>query len=105
MKTTFSDPVLFAAGVRISDEGGALALAYGHDLATPSEARIRRSGMIAHKPSILQDLELGRAMEIDALFTVPLGLARQAGVAMPTFELCAHLATQAATAAGLYRPA
>lgn len=103
MKTTFSDPVLFAAGVRISDEGGALALAYGHDLATPSEARIRRSGMIAHKPSILQDLELGRAMEIDALFTVPLDLARQVGVAMPTFELCARLATQAATAAGLYR--
>ena len=105
MMTTFADPAVFAAGVRISDEGGALALAYGHDLATPSEARIRRSGLIAHKPSILQDLELGRAMEIDALFTVPLDLAREAGVAMPTFELCARLATQAARAAGLYAPA
>ena len=104
MMTTFADPVLFAAGVRISDEGGALALAYGHDLQTSSEARIRRSGMIAHKPSILQDLELGRAMEIDALFTVPLAMAREKGVPMPTFELCARLATQAATAAGLYRP-
>jgi 2-dehydropantoate 2-reductase len=105
MMTTYSDPVLFAAGVRISDEGAALALAHGHDLATPSEARIRRSGMIAHKPSILQDLELGRAMEIDALFSVPLQMAAEKGVPMPTFELCARLATQAATAAGLYAPA
>ena len=66
---------------------------------------MKRSAMIAHKPSILQDLELGRAMEIDALFSVPLDLARQAGVPMPTFELAARLATQAARAAGLYAPA
>lgn len=105
MMTTFSDPALFAAGVRISDEGSALALAYGHDLATPAASRIRRSGMIAHKPSILQDLELGRAMEIDALFTVPLQMAAEMKVPMPTFELCARLATQAARAAGLYAPA
>lgn len=104
MMTTFADPALFAAGVRISDEGGALALAYGHDLQTPSEQRIRRSGMIAHKPSILQDLELGRAMEIDALLTVPLQMAREKGVPMPTFELCGRLATLAAQAAGLYAP-
>ncbi|MBP0464871.1 2-dehydropantoate 2-reductase [Roseomonas sp. PWR1] len=103
MMTTFSDPAVFAAGVRIAEEGAGLALAYGHDLATSAEQRIRRSGMIAHKPSILQDLELGRAMEIDALFTVPLEMAREAGVAMPTFELCARLATRAAAAAGLYR--
>jgi len=103
MMTSFADPAVFAAGVRIAEEGAALALAYGHDLATSAEQRIRRSGMIAHKPSILQDLELGRAMEIDALFTVPLALAAEKGVAMPVFELCARLATQAAAAAGLHR--
>lgn len=105
MATTFADPAVFAAGVRIAEEGAALALAYGHDLATSAEQRIRRSGLIAHKPSILQDLELGRAMEIDALFTVPLEMAREAGVAMPTFELCARLATLAGRAAGLHAPA
>lgn len=105
MKTTLSDPAVYAAAIRIADEGAALALAYGHDLATPAETRMRRSAMIAHKPSILQDLELGRAMEIDALFSVPLQMAAEAGVPMPTFELCARLATQAATAAGLYAPA
>jgi 2-dehydropantoate 2-reductase len=102
MMTTLSDPAVYAAAIRIAEEGAALAQAHGHDLATSAEQRMRRSAMIAHKPSILQDLELGRAMEIDALFTVPLALARQAGVAMPTFELTARLATQAAAAAGLY---
>lgn len=102
MKTTLAEPAVFDAAVRISEEGTALALAYGFDLNTPSEARMRRSAGIAHKPSILQDLELGRAMEIDALMTVPLEMAKDAGVPMPTFELTARLATQAARAAGLY---
>lgn len=104
MMTTLSDPAVFDAGVRIADEGAALAAAYGYDLATSGELRMRRSATIAHKPSILQDLELGRAMEIDALLTVPLLMAREAGVAMPTFELAATLATQAAAASGLYSP-
>jgi len=104
MATTFADPVLFAAGLAIAEEGAALAQAYGHALNIPAEARLRRTAAIPHKPSILQDLERGRAMEIDALFTVPLQLAAEKGVAMPTFSLCARLATQAAMAAGLYSP-
>ncbi|MEO3472811.1 2-dehydropantoate 2-reductase [Roseomonas sp. CAU 1739] len=105
MKATLADGAVFDAGVRIADEGAALARAYGFDLATSGESRMRRSADITHKPSILQDLELGRAMEIDALLTVPLLMAQEAGVAMPTFELVARLATQAATASGLYTPA
>ena len=104
MAATLADPVVFDAGVRIAEEGAALALAYGFDLATSGEARMRRSAGIAHKPSILQDLELGRAMEIDALLTVPMLMAQEAGVPMPVFDLTARLATQAATAAGLYAP-
>ncbi|MBR0651448.1 2-dehydropantoate 2-reductase [Roseomonas terrae] len=104
MKATLAPPAVFDAAVRIAEEGAALAEAYGFDLATAAESRMRRSADIAHKPSILQDLELGRAMEIDALMTVPLDMAKQAGVPMPTFELAARLATQAATAAGLYTP-
>lgn len=104
MKATLADQAVFDAAVRIAEEGAALALAYGFDLATAAESRMRRSANITHKPSILQDLELGRAMEIDALFTVPLQMAKEAGVPMPTFELTARLATQAARAAGLYTP-
>ena len=31
---------------------------------------------LAHRPSILQDLMAGRPMEVDALYTVPLQLAK-----------------------------
>ena len=103
MKATLADPAIFEAGVRISDEGTALARALGHDLKVPGEVRMRRFGETAHKPSILQDLELGRPMEIDALFTAPLQLGQALGVPMPHFALMVALATQAARAAGLYR--
>lgn len=104
MKATLADPAIFAAAVRVAEEGAALAMAYGCDVGTGAEGRMRRSATIAHKPSILQDLELGRAMEIDALMTVPLLMAKEAGVPMPTFEITAGLASLAATAAGLYTP-
>jgi 2-dehydropantoate 2-reductase len=103
MRATLTDPAIFEAGVRISDEGTALARALGHDLKVPGEVRMRRFGETAHKPSILQDLELGRPMEIDALFTAPLQLGQDLGVPMPNFALMVALATQAAQAAGLYR--
>jgi 2-dehydropantoate 2-reductase len=59
---------------------------------------------MAHKPSILQDLELGRPMEVEALWMAPLRLARQAGVAVPTLDLTIQLAARQARAAGLYTP-
>jgi 2-dehydropantoate 2-reductase len=43
-------------------------------------------------------------MEIDALFTAPLQLGRDLGVPMPNFALMVALASQAARAAGLFRP-
>jgi 2-dehydropantoate 2-reductase len=55
-----------------------------------------------HKPSILQDLELGRPMEIDGMFDAPLALAQLAGVAVPTLELLVALAKVRARGAGLY---
>jgi 2-dehydropantoate 2-reductase len=103
MQATLADPAIFEAGVRISDEGTALARALGHDLKVPGEVRMRRFAETAHKPSILQDLELGRPMEIDALFTAPLQLGQALGVPMPNFALMVALASQAARAAGLYR--
>ncbi|MDQ1078715.1 ketopantoate reductase [Pseudoroseomonas cervicalis] len=85
-------------------EAMAIAEALGQGFEFELEKRIAASSKLAHKPSILQDLELGRPMEIDALFRVPLELARLAGVETPTLDLSVALATQAATAAGLYKP-
>ncbi len=55
-----------------------------------------------HKTSMLQDLERGRPMEIDALHTVPLELARMHGVSTPTLDILAAMVRARAREAGLY---
>ncbi len=102
MKDTLGNPAVRAAAVRAAEDIAAIAAAYGHPLGGAAEARIARSSTLNHKPSILQDLEAGRPMEVEAMWQVPLHLARQAGVAVPTLELTTQLAAQAARAAGLY---
>ncbi|MCQ4158359.1 2-dehydropantoate 2-reductase [Roseomonas sp. GC11] len=102
---TLADPAVRAAIKRAMQESMAIADALGQGFEFDLEKRLTASARLAHKPSILQDLELGRPMEIDALFRVPLELARMAGVETPTLDLSVALATQAATAAGLYTPA
>ncbi|MDF1609058.1 2-dehydropantoate 2-reductase [Hoeflea sp. YIM 152468] len=56
---------------------------------------------LAHKPSILQDLEQGRMMEIESVYAIILRLAEMAGVETPTLELMVALASLRAEAAGL----
>ncbi|KAA2214780.1 ketopantoate reductase family protein [Teichococcus oryzae] len=102
MSGTLSDPVVRAAIRRAMGESMAIAAALGQGFEFDLDRRLAASAKIAHKPSILQDLELGRPMEVDALFRVPLELARMAGVETPTLDLSVALATQAARAAGLY---
>ncbi len=102
MQDSFRDPVIRAAAVRVVEEGLALAAAMGRPVPGAAEERITLSADLPHKPSILQDLEAGRPMEVDALLAVPLRLAREAGVPTPTLSLLVALATQAAEAAGLY---
>jgi 2-dehydropantoate 2-reductase len=102
IRDTFANPVVRAAAVQVVNEGLALAAAMGRPVATTAEERINLSADVAHKPSILQDLEAGRPMEIDALFKAPLRLAALCGVATPLLALTVALATHAAEAAGLY---
>ena len=99
MKATFSDPVLLAAARAVMLEGLAIAKALGHPVPGDPEGQILRSVGIAHKPSILQDLEAGRTLEFEALISVPLQLAHEAGVATPVLELVAALARQGSYAA------
>ena len=105
MLDTFADPAIRAASLRAVQEGIAVAAAYGRAIPGDPADRLNLSASLAHKPSILQDLEAGRAMEIDSLLLAPLRLAREAGVAAPTLELLVTLAVQGAVAAGLHRPA
>jgi 2-dehydropantoate 2-reductase len=71
----------------------------------PSVKRVSRTGPAPnHKPSILQDYELGRVMEIDALVRAPAAFARAAGLSTPMMDLMGALAIQRARDKGLYHP-
>jgi 2-dehydropantoate 2-reductase len=70
----------------------------------PDVKRLARTGPAPeHKPSILQDYELGRAMEIDVLVRAPAAFARAAGLSTPTLDMLAALAVQKARDKGLYQ--
>jgi len=56
----------------------------------------------AHKTSMLQDLEAGRPMEIDALVTAVGEMGRLVGVETPTLDLVLALVRQRARTAGCY---
>jgi 2-dehydropantoate 2-reductase len=56
----------------------------------------------AHKTSMLQDLERGRPMEIDALVSVVQEMGRLVGVPTPTVDLVLALVRQRAQVAGLH---
>jgi 2-dehydropantoate 2-reductase len=69
----------------------------------PAVKRVTRTGPAPeHKPSILQDYELGRAMEIDVLVRAPAAFARAAGLSTPMLDMLAGLAIQKARVKGLY---
>ena len=71
----------------------------------PAVKRLSRTGPAPeHKPSILQDYELGRAMEIDVLVRAPAAFARSAGLSTPLLDMLAGLAIQRARDKGLYKP-
>ena len=56
----------------------------------------------AHKTSMLQDLELGRSMEIDALVTVVQEMGQLTEIPTPKIDIVLALIQQRARAAGLY---
>ena len=92
------DPALREVVPRLLDEANAIGQSCIADV-----KRVTRTGPAPeHKPSILQDYELGRAMEIDVLVRAPAAFARAAGLATPMLDLIAALAIQKARDKGLY---
>jgi 2-dehydropantoate 2-reductase len=98
----FADPVLAGAVHLIAAEVTAIAAAMGCAIKPDPAGQIAGALKSQHVSSIVQDLLLGRPMEIDAVFRTPLELARLAGVATPVLDLLVSLATVRARAAGLY---
>ncbi|MDE0514416.1 MAG: 2-dehydropantoate 2-reductase [Gammaproteobacteria bacterium] len=79
--------------------GEKLGVRFGVDV----ERRIDGAAAVgAHKTSMLQDLEAGRTMEIDALLGAVKELGQLAGVATPVIDLVLALVRQRARVAGYY---
>jgi len=73
------------------NEALAIARAAGMTFDLDTKAAVARIAKSAHKPSILQDLEAGRPMEIDALYGIPLEIGRASGVETPKLALLTAL--------------
>jgi len=102
VKGVYEEPAAIAASRRLLAEAEALARAVGAKVEIDVERIVAMNTALGHRPSILQDLMATRPMEIDSLYTVPLGMAQAAGVPMPTLELLAALIRVRAREAGLY---
>jgi 2-dehydropantoate 2-reductase len=102
IRDLFQEPECVEAARRVMLEASAVAHAVGARPDVDHERRIAHGRSLDHKPSSLQDLELGRPMEIDGVFDAPLELARMTGVATPTLNLLVAMAKVRARAAGLY---
>jgi 2-dehydropantoate 2-reductase len=101
-KTAYTEQAAKDASLRVMNEAAAIAQALGARPGTNHEGRLKMQSSMDHKPSILQDLELGRPMEVDGLFDAPLVLARIASVETPTLDLLVALCKLRAQASGLY---
>lgn len=104
-KMSLLEPAVEKAVRNIYAESEAIARALGCSPVFNAEQALAASRQGTHKPSILQDLELGRPMEVATIFDAPLKLAKLAGVETPTLDLVVALARLRAKAAGLFSDA
>jgi 2-dehydropantoate 2-reductase len=92
------DPALRDVVPRLLDEANATG-----QCGFAGVKRVTRTGPAPdHKPSILQDFERGRPMEIDTLVRAPAAFARAADLSTPMLDMLAALAIQKARDKGLY---
>jgi 2-dehydropantoate 2-reductase len=93
------DPALRDVVPRLLDEANSIG-----QICIPDVKRVTRTGPAPdHKPSILQDFERGRPMEIDTLVRAPAAFARAAALSTPMLDLLAALAIRQARDKGLYQ--
>ena len=94
---------LKSLAARATEEGRAIARALGVAVdQAPKRPSGNSSSGAAHKPSMLQDYERGRSMEVEAQLVAPLELARMEKIHTPTLDFLVPLVTAKAAAKGLY---
>jgi 2-dehydropantoate 2-reductase len=85
----------------------ALAVAAAHGVVLDDSPDVRygpKRVYFDHRPSILQDYDLGRPMEIESIIRAPVAFARSAGVPTPTLDAIEAFTVSLAAAKGLYTP-
>ena len=96
-------PELKTLAERATEEGRAIARALGVAVdQAPKRPSGNSSSGAAHKPSMLQDYERSRPMEVEAQLVAPLELARMEKIHTPTLDFLVPLVTAKAAAKGLY---
>ena len=98
-----SDPTSRATAKAMMLEAQVIAEALGASFRVDVERRINGAARVGkHRTSMLQDLEAGKAMEIDALVTAVVEMGRITGHPTPTLDLVLGLVQQLAMNHGLY---
>ncbi len=98
-----ADPGMRAVARTMMLEGQQVGEAVGARFPIDVERRIAGAAAVgAHKTSMLQDLERGRPMEIDALVGAVQELGRLAGIDTPTIDAVLAIVRQRARLAGCY---
>jgi 2-dehydropantoate 2-reductase len=100
LKTLYTEPACIEARLRVLDEVAAIAKAMGCPITVDHGMEFPRNS--PHVPSIGQDMQAGRKLEIETMFQAPLQMARECGVPTPTLDLLVAMATLKARDAGLY---
>jgi len=86
--------------IRIMTEGKAIAEAWGYPVSLDPVEALSRAPY--HRPSLLQDFEQGRPMEIGEIVLAPAAFARAAGVPCPSLDAVAGIVARLAMDKGLY---
>jgi 2-dehydropantoate 2-reductase len=103
MDRLLDDPLLRNFALQAMEEARAIGSLIGCSITDSGEARMdvtRKLG--AFKTSMLQDVEAGRSIELDALLAAPLEIANDLGIAAPYLGALFGLARTMGRSRGLY---
>ena len=98
-----TDPDTRATADLMMQEAERIAIELGATFRVDRERRINGAANVgAHRTSMLQDLENGRAMEIDALVTAVQEMGRIVDIPTPCIDIVLGLVCQLGRTQGLY---
>ena len=103
IRSFLQDPGMQAIAAAAMTEAIAVAAAHGFALDVDVAANCDPANRPNHKPSMLQDFEAGRQMEVDPILGCVHSFAQAANVPTPTIDVLLPLLRTRARLAGLYQ--